>query len=227
MTDPMSPSVRGYVDGQLDSADRIAELERQLVEECAALSAIAYVAQDVEACKRWALAALAALDAGVECTECGQECSTTVGLHACTQCSRRDCIAIRGQVAEAQAKLKEWTARFERHLDEATKTITEMALERDALKATLSDTRERASMFYNKVHEALGTDGATVNAPERIMALKATVERARGVLQAIRDYFAVLQQRKWDVSQSPVEDGIRRLDAALAALNAGKEAPPP
>ena len=65
----------------------------------------------------------------VECTECGQEYNTTFGLHVCAQCSRRDCVAIRGQVAETQAKLKEWTARFERHLDEATKTITEMALE--------------------------------------------------------------------------------------------------
>ena len=54
--------------------------------------------------------------------------------------------------------------------------------ERDALKATLSDTRERASMFYNKVHEALGTDGATVNAPERIMALKAKLEQAQAGL---------------------------------------------
>ena len=66
MTDPMSPSVRGYVDGQRDSADRIADLERQLAsrltEARGALSAIAYIARDVEACKRWALAALAALD---------------------------------------------------------------------------------------------------------------------------------------------------------------------
>ena len=38
----------------------------RLTEARGALSAIAYVAQDVETCKRWAVAALAALNAGKE-----------------------------------------------------------------------------------------------------------------------------------------------------------------
>ena len=41
MTDPMSPSVRGYVDGQQDSADRIAKLERCLAKAREALKIIA------------------------------------------------------------------------------------------------------------------------------------------------------------------------------------------
>ena len=48
-------------------SNRVEALERQLAsqftEARGALAAIAYIARDVEACKRWALVAIAALDA--------------------------------------------------------------------------------------------------------------------------------------------------------------------
>ena len=50
--------------------------------------------------------------------------------------------ALKRQLAEVQATLKAWTARFEHHLDEASKTITQMAEERDALQVTVERARE-------------------------------------------------------------------------------------
>ncbi len=46
------------------------------------------------------------------------------------------------KLAEAQAKLKEWNARFDPHYDEAVKTIDLLVAEHNVLKATLAEERE-------------------------------------------------------------------------------------
>ncbi len=54
-------------------------------------------------------------------------------------------LAEREELADkAREQLRQWTERFTRHEDEATKTITTLCQDRDALTAQLADARRQA-----------------------------------------------------------------------------------
>lgn len=115
------------------------------------------------------------------------------------------------------------------HIAFLTQTVAGFERKLAEAQAETRRAHEHFSGFYNRVHTALGTAGASANAIEHITALKATLAQARVALgETGTDWPPQTRLLTWakdlEAIQYPqVPAYLRRLVTALTALDAGPD----